>query len=131
MEPTMDDVVQAYIELRNQRDQFVAKHKEDLKDYNEKLDKMEAWFLAKMSADKVKHCGTAAGTVYMVTKEAASVVDMDAMLDYIQENNAWHLLEKRVSTRGVRELLEEGHPLPPGVNWFTKLDVNVRRASER
>ena len=127
----VDTVIASYIKLRNEKQQKDATHKAEMKVYDDRLKKLEAWLQAKMLADGVKSFNTDAGTAYTSTMEQATVSDMGVLLEYIKENEAWHLLEKRVSKTGIRELLDAEQPLPPGVNWFTGQTVNIRKPNER
>lgn len=128
---TVEDVIAAYVKLRSVKDQREAAHKAEQKKITEKLTKLEAWLHMKMHVDKVKGFNTNAGTAHTFTVEQATVADMDALLEYVRENEAWHLLEKRVSKTGVRALLDENQPLPPGVNWSSSTVIHVRKPNER
>jgi hypothetical protein len=54
------------------------------------------------------------------------VDDWDSFTQYIIENEALHLLERRPSTAAWREL-HEGGELVPGTAPFTKRTINVRK----
>jgi hypothetical protein len=69
---------------------------------------------------------TEGGTAFITRKEQATVKDWEATLQYIRENEAYDLLERRVSRIAVRTLVDEGTP-PPGVDYSVKLGVNIRR----
>lgn len=129
--PTTDTIIAAYLTLRKQKEALAAKYNEEQTALKKKMDRLEAWLQIKMHADNVNSIATDAGTAYKSTVEKATVSDMDALLDYIKENEAWHLLEKRVSTTGVRAILEEQQALPPGVNWYTGVNINIRKPNER
>lgn len=126
-----DAVIGAYITLRSKKDKLKADYEERIKGLNAQMDKLEGWLQQKMSSDGVNSFATDYGTAYKITQEHASVSDMDALLDYIRDTGSWHLLEKRVSKAGVRALLDEEQPLPPGVNWRTSQAIGVRKPSER
>jgi hypothetical protein len=55
------------------------------------------------------------------------VADWDAMLSFVKENEAYDLFEKRVSKVAVRGYIEQTKTVPPGVNYGTRLDVNIRK----
>lgn len=130
-EPTVDTIIAKYITLRGLKQQKKAAYEASIKPIDDSLKKLEAWLQAKMLADGVKAFNTDAGTAYTTQVEQATVSDMNALLDYIKSTDAWHLLEKRVSKTGVRELLDADQPVPPGVNWFTAQTINIRKPSER
>lgn len=130
-EPTVDTIIGKYIKLRNLKQSKKAAYEAEAKAIDVSLKKLEAWLHIKMSADGVNAFNTDSGTAYTTTTEQATVSDMGALLEYIKENDAWHLLEKRVSKTGVRELLDADQDIPPGVNWYVASSINVRKPSER
>lgn len=54
-----------------------------------------------------------------------NVEDWDALWPYIVKNKYFHLVQKRVSDPGLRELWEKGKTVP-GVQPFTKRTLSVR-----
>jgi len=53
------------------------------------------------------------------------VTDWDSFYKFIHRNKYWHLLERRPSVTGCRELFETKGAIP-GVDRFTKRRVNLR-----
>lgn len=127
MTTTVDDVIAGYLKLRNKKEAIEAETKDKVKDIKEKMAKLEAWLKAKADADGVTSFKTGSGTAFLTTTDFATVADWDAVLDYIRENEAFDMLEKRVSKNAVRGYIEANKAVPPGVNYGTKLDVNVRK----
>jgi len=130
-QPTVESVISGCIELRNRRQKIKAEYEERDKKLKDRIAMLEVWLQEKMLNDKVNAFNTDAGTAYKSTLEHATVSDMDALLDFIKENGAWHLIEKRVSKAGVKAMLDENMPLPPGVNWYTSTSIHVRKPNER
>ena len=128
---TVETVIGKYMDLRSECDQRKAAFEAEQKKTKAKMAKCEAWLQMKMHLDGVKAFNTDVGTAYKSTVEQATVADFDALLEYVRDNDAWHLLEKRVSKTGVRALLDEDQPLPPGVNWNSSTVIHVRKPSER
>lgn len=58
-----------------------------------------------------------------------AVNDWDAFYDFIKDHNYFHLLEKRPSVGGCRELFEKEVDIP-GVEPFTKIKVNTQRVTK-
>lgn len=54
-----------------------------------------------------------------------NVTDWEAFWPYIAKNKYWHLVQKRVSDPGLRELWDL-KKVTPGVTPFTKRTLNVR-----
>lgn len=55
-----------------------------------------------------------------------SVVDWDQVYGYIEKNEAWGLLHKRISTEAWRERLDAKDPVP-GIDPFTVTTLSVRK----
>lgn len=130
-EPTVEAVIARYMDLRSRKEKLTAEYDERVKKISTKMGLLEVWLQQKMAADNLNALPTDAGTAHKVTVEKATVVDMDALLDFIKENQAWHLIEKRVSKSGVKAMLDENLPLPPGVNWYASTAIRVRKPNER
>ena len=56
---------------------------------------------------------------------SANVEDWDQLWPFITKNKYFHLVQKRVSDPGMRELWEQGKRTP-GVAQFTKRTLNIR-----
>jgi hypothetical protein len=55
-----------------------------------------------------------------------SVTDWDNFLAWVGENEAYHLLYKRISTKAVGELVDAGANVP-GVDSFQKISLSSRK----
>jgi hypothetical protein len=127
MELTVDQVIAAYLKYRNQKEAMESEIKDKVKDLKDKMTKLEAWLKTKADADGVTSFKTAHGTAFVTTNDYANVADWDAVLSFIKENDAFDMLEKRVSKNAVRGLIEKNGAVPSGVNYGTRIDVNVRK----
>ena len=83
----------------------------------------------KADKDGVDSFKTANGTAFLTTTDFARVEDWDATLEFIKGNDAYDLLEKRVSKTAVRGYIEANKSVPSGVNYGTRIDVNIRKPS--
>ena len=52
-------------------------------------------------------------------------------LKFIKDNDAFDMLEKRVSKTAVRAYIDMHNTVPAGVNFGTKLGVNVRKPTTK
>lgn len=55
------------------------------------------------------------------------VEDWDTVYDYIHDNRAFHLLQRRLSNAAYKELLDAGEA-PRGINPVTLRSLNMRKA---
>ena len=125
---TVDQVIEAYLKYRNKKESLEAEIKDQVKELKDKMAKLEAWIKAKADAEGVTSFKTTAhGTAFVTTNDYANVADWDAVLSFIKKNDAFDMLEKRVSKNAVRGYIDEHKTVPSGVNYGTRIDVNVRK----
>lgn len=127
-EPTnITHLVSRYIAARDLKAKLVAAHKKKLEPLEAAMDKTEAAILDFFNTHGMDSAKCDAGTAYRSMKSSATVVDMDAFLGFVQQKEAWHFLEKRVSKAAVDEYVADTSDLPPGVSYTRFAAVNVRR----
>lgn len=128
---TVDSVIATYMRLRRKRDTIEAETKERVATLKAKMSQLEAWLKAKADADGVSSFKTPHGTAFLTTTDFANVADWDAVLRFIREQEAFDMLEKRVSKTAVRAYMDEAGTVPPGINYGTRIDVNIRKPTTK
>lgn len=131
MSVNVDQVIAAYMTLRSKKDAIEGEVKTKVADIKAKMEKLESWIKTQADAQGVTSFKTKHGTAFLTTTDYANVGDWDAVLDFIKTNDAFEMLEKRVSKTAVRNYVENDKFVPPGVNYGTKLEVNVRKPTTR
>jgi hypothetical protein len=127
MTVNVDDVVATYMKLRSQKDAIEAEVKDKVAGIKNKMEKLESWIKEQADLQGVTSFKTKHGTAFLTTTDYANVADWDAVLDFIRGNEAYDMLEKRISKVAVRGYIEANKAVPPGVNYGTKLEVNIRK----
>jgi len=130
-ELAVDDVIETYLKLRSQKEEIEAEVKERAKSIKEKMLKLETWIKLKSDETGVKSFKTDKGTAFVTTSDFASVADWDAGLDFIKTNDAYDMLERRVSKNAVRGYIDANKAVPDGVNFGTKLGISVRKPTRK
>jgi hypothetical protein len=125
--PNVDDVISAYVKMRDKKEAIEAATKEKTSAIKAQLDKLEAWLIDQAQAQGVTSFKTKHGTAFLATTDFASVGNWDEVLSFIREHEAYEMLERRVSKKAVRSYIDEHKSVPNGVNYGTRLDVQVRR----
>jgi len=131
MTVTVDSAIGAYMILRRQKEAIENKVKEEVSEIKAKMEKLEAWIKQQADAQGVTSFKTPHGTAFLTTTDYANVADWDAVLNYIRDNEAYDMLEKRISKMAVRGYIEQNKAVPPGVNYGTKLEVNIRKPTTK
>jgi hypothetical protein len=130
-EPNIEKVVSTYIKLRNSKAAVEAAAKEEVEIIKAKMVKLESWLLAQANEQNVTSFKTKSGTAFVTTVDYANVADWDAVLSFIKDNQAFDMLERRVSKTAVRGYIESMGKVPAGVNYGTKIEVNVRKPTTK
>lgn len=126
--PTVNEMVETYIALRDARDAKRAAQKAEMAPYEKALSDIEAKLLDQFSKLGVESMRTDAGTAFKSTRTSATVADWDVLLRFIVRQDMWNMLERRVSKEAVTQFREAHDDLPPGVNWREEVTINVRRS---
>lgn len=130
-QPTVDQVIGLIIKLRNEKDAKEAAVKEEVKAIKEKMAKLEAYLREQADALGVTSFRTKHGTAFITTVDFATVADWDAVLKFVRDNEAYDMLERRVSKTAVRSYLELNKEVPAGVTYGTRLEVNIRKPTTK
>ena len=125
---TVDDMIDKYLRLRDKVKTIKEDHTKQLAPYAEAMNTLEAWLLEALNQAKLKSMNSPHGTAYKTTRTSAKVIDWPATLGFIQEKNAWDLLEARVSKLAVQAIIDETQQPIPGVETSSEVCCNVRRA---
>ena len=129
MSTKVDQVISAYLTLRSQKEAIEAEAKDKVKGIKAKMEKIEAWIKTQADEQGVTSFKTKSGTAFLTTTDYANVADWDSVLEFIRTNDAFDMLEKRVSKTAVRGYIDMNKAVPPGVNYGTRLDINIRKPS--
>lgn len=125
--PNIGDVIRTYMRLREQKTAIETEVKERVSTLKTKMDKLEAYLKTQMDAQGLTSFKSDSGTAFLTTTDYANVANWDAVLEFIRENEAFDMLEKRVSKVAVRGYIEQTKSVPPGITYGTKLEVNIRK----
>lgn len=98
---------------------------EQIKQLSEQMNELENQLIDQMDKEGVTKASGRAATVSIITSVKPSVEDWDAFYAYIHRHKYYHLLERRPSVTGCRELLETKGKIP-GVIPFTQRKLNIR-----
>lgn len=121
------DVIRTYAKLRDQKAAAEAEVKDRVDQIKAKMTKLEAYLKEQMDAQGLTSFKSEYGTAFLTTTDFANVANWDEVLQFIKDNEAYDMLEKRVSKLAVREYMDQNKRVPPGITYGTKLDVNIRK----
>ena len=127
-----EELVEAYLNLRTQRERLQQKYEAEDALLKEDMMKLETAMLEvcnSINADSIK---TSHGTVMRKINERFFCQDWDGFYKYVLDNEAVQLLERRIHQGNFKQHLKdiEGDGLPPGVNVMREFGVTVRRSNK-
>lgn len=98
---------------------------EQIKALSAKITDVERHLIAKMESAGVKRTSSSKATASVVESTRFTIDDPDAFYAFIKRNDYFHLLERRPSTAGCRELFEQRGGVP-GIVPYSVSRVNLR-----
>jgi hypothetical protein len=125
----VDDVIAKYIELRDKKDQINAAAKTEVKAIEANMDVIEAWLMNEFNTRGGDSIACDIGTAFIKEVDFANVSDWNLTLPFIQTHGLWQMLKKDVNKTAVKEFIDANGVPPPGVNWGSKREIQVRRKS--
>ena len=96
-----------------------------LKAKAQEIDLVENDLIEQMDQQNITKSTGSKATVSISTSVKPSVEDWDVFYAYIHKNKYYHLLERRPSVTGCRELFDHKGAVP-GVVPFTQRKLNIR-----
>ena len=127
--PPTEKLVKAYIKMRDARGVLSAEFEAKDKKIKEQMQVIENYLLeaCKRAGGNVSIPGV--GVVMRGVDTRYWTSDWEAMHNFIKENNALELLERRIAQRAMGEFLKSNpDQMPKGMNVESKYTVTVRRA---
>lgn len=126
-----EEVVSAYLEIRTERERLLREYEAQDARLKDDLKKLEMALLSvcnEINADSIR---TKHGTVMRKLNERFFCEDWDNFRQFVLENEALELFEKRIHQGNFKQFMaeHEGDGLPPGVSVMREFGVTVRKAS--
>ncbi len=131
MNVNTEELVEAYIAIRTQRELLLRNYEEQDKALKADMAQIEAVMLDvcnQINADSIK---TSHGTVMRKLNERFFCQDWDNFYKFVMDQEAPYLLERRIHQSNFKEFMKdhEDSGLPPGVNVMREYGVTVRKSS--
>jgi hypothetical protein len=128
-ELTSEQVVSAYLMLRDKKEEMVEAHKASLRPIQAQMDNIEAWLLEKLNRDGVDSVKiTGVGTFFKKRSDTVSCEDWEnEFLPWMKQHDAWHFMDRKPNKTAVVEYVNQHQQPPPGINFSSIYEVQVRR----
>lgn len=128
-ELSVDKLVAAFIKIRDARDDIKRKADEEIRGLEEEMQVINQAILDTLKEQGADSIKTPAGTAYRTVKSRYWTNDWESLYDFIHENDAYELLERRLHQSNMKQFLEDNpNLLPKGLNVDSEYQVVVRRS---
>lgn len=126
-EVTADRLVKAYVKIRDKRAEL-SKQDSALEEQQVLIQQELLNICKETGTDGLK---TKFGTVSRRLSKRYWTSDWESFYKFIKDNDAFHLLQQRMSDGNISTFLEENPDLhPPGLNADASYVISVRRSSK-
>ena len=123
----LDEIVGRSVALRDKKEEIAKRQKDELRPYNDALEKIEAALLNYVNQSGSDSCKTTAGTAFTSTRTSDTVADSDVFFGWVFERNAIDMLDSRCNKTAVEQYLDSTGELPPGINRRVEKIVCIHR----
>lgn len=121
-----DQAVKHYIELRDANASIKKESDAKIAENKEKMEQLAVFLQLKAEHDKLEKIPTKYGLVFWTVGARCNLSNSDEFFKFVVEHEAWELLEKRASKVGVGDYIKTHKVVPPGVDYVTIKQINVR-----
>lgn len=124
----VDKLVKVYVKIRDKRADLKSEFEKKDEELKEALRAIENELLEVCKDTGAESLRTDYGTVTRRISKRYHTADWQSMYEFIKDNNALELLEKRIAQSNMSQFLQENpDKLPPGLNVDSRYAVTVRR----
>ena len=131
-EVSINDLVAVYRKLRETIAEAEEAHEAKIKGLKEQMDLVSAELLNFCNEQNLDSVKTPSGTISRRVQTRYWTTDWEKMNEFIIQNEAVHLLEKRIHNANMKQFLEDNpDALPIGLQVDNKYVIQVRKPSEK
>ena len=124
-----DKLAEIYIKIRDKRDKLKAEFEEQYKALEEQLTLIADEMLELCKENGADSIKTPAGLIMRRVETRFWTSDWECFYDFVSENDAYGLFEKRIHQGNMKQFLDENPDLlPKGLMSDSKYKITVRRS---
>lgn len=124
----MDKLARIYRKIRGVMSERTKQYDTEMASLKTDLDEIVSAIKEQMKSLGSKSLKTTEGHIIISTKTRYDALDWEAFKDFVIENNALELLERRIAQAAMKQFLEDNPGLVPrGLNATSELSVSVRK----
>ncbi len=127
----MDKLARVYRKMQTRIQELTAAYETEVEVLKAQQQTVKNALKDQMLALGVNSVKTTEGTVILATKVRYSTKDWDSFKEFMKENDAIDLLEKRIAQTNMANFLRDNPTLvPPGLNSNSEYSVSVRKPTK-
>lgn len=125
----MGKLTSVYLKIRDAKDALTSEYKSKVAELDQQMSTLEQEMLETCKTMNASSIRTPYGIIVRSIKSRYWTNDWDSMYNFIKENSAFGLLEKRIHQTNMKEFISENPDLfPMGMNVENEYTVVVRRS---
>ena len=126
---SLEQVAAAIEAIRDEITKINKEADKKVKALEREKEALEKYFDQKLEQSGVESAKTASGTIMRQERVRFTTEDWERMYRFIEDNDAFELLEKRIHQTNMRRFLEDNpEKEPKGLNAFRETKIVVRRS---
>ena len=128
-ELSAEKLAEIYIKIRDKRAEIKDKYESEDSDLKDQMDMLAEKMLDICETQGADSLKTKTGTIIRKVDTRYWTSDWESFYDFVKDNEAYPLLEKRIHQTNMKQFLEE-HPesFPPGMLVDSQYKIIVRRS---
>jgi hypothetical protein len=129
MDVSADKLAEVYIKIRDKRAELKERYESEDAELKEQLDLLADKMLDICDTQNADSIKTKTGTIIRKVDTRYWTNDWESFYEFVQEHDAFPLLEKRIHQTNMKQFLEENpEALPMGLQSDSKYSIVVRRS---
>jgi|TARA_X000001388_G_scaffold77237_1_gene77179 hypothetical protein len=126
---SLEQVAAAIVAIRDEITKINKEADKKVKALDREKEALEKYCDQKLEQSGVESAKTASGTIMRQERVRFTTEDWERMYRFIEDNDAFELLEKRIHQTNMRRFLEDNpEKEPKGLNAFRETKIVVRRS---
>lgn len=124
----LDKLAKTYRKIKGRIQEITTAYETEVEQLKAQLEVLQTSMKDQLLAAGVKSVNTAEGTIILSTSTRYATSDWDAFKQFVIDNNALDLFEKRIAQTNMATFLKENpEKLPPGLNSNSEYTISVRK----
>jgi len=125
---SVDELIDFYRQMKAKVSEIETRHAKELEGYKTVMLRLEGMIDQFLTDNGLVNVKTKYGTAYWKTKWSAALVDPDAFMQFVRENDRWDLMDRKANVVAVREYAKLQKELPPGAKLDSRRTVHIVKA---